>query len=104
MQYLTNWRMQCGARLLRKGYLSAAAVAREGGYDSEGAFSRAFKRATDLPRAPGGGGSCSRGKQSFPGVGSALGIPIATLMQELEDSHPYLGLNSSIGNLSVDYP
>jgi AraC-like DNA-binding protein len=104
MQYLTNWRMQCGARLLREGHLSVAAVALEVGYDSEAAFSRAFKRATDLPPGPGGGGSCSRGKQSFPGVGSALGIPIATVMQELEDRHPYLGLNSSIGNLFVDCP
>jgi len=49
MQYLTNWRMQCGARLLREGHLSVAAVALEVGYDSEAAFSRAFKRATDLP-------------------------------------------------------
>jgi AraC-like DNA-binding protein len=49
MQYLTNWRMQCGARLLREGRLSVAAVALEVGYDSEAAFSRAFKRATDLP-------------------------------------------------------
>lgn len=51
MQYLTNWRMQCGARLLREGHSSVAAVALEVGYDSEAAFSRAFKRATGLPPA-----------------------------------------------------
>jgi AraC-like DNA-binding protein len=51
MQYLTNWRMQCGARLLREGRASVAAVALEVGYDSEAAFSRAFKRATGLPPA-----------------------------------------------------
>jgi AraC-like DNA-binding protein len=51
MQYLTNWRMQCGARLLREGHASVAAVALEVGYDSEAAFSRAFKRATGLPPA-----------------------------------------------------
>lgn len=51
MQYLTNWRMQCGARLLREGHAGVAAVALEVGYGSEAAFSRAFKRATGLPPA-----------------------------------------------------
>lgn len=51
MQYLTNWRMQCAARLLRESHRSVAAVAVEIGYDSEAAFSRAFKRATGLPPA-----------------------------------------------------
>ncbi len=51
MQYLANWRMQCGARLLREGRLSVASIAQEVGYDSEAAFSRAFKRATGLPPA-----------------------------------------------------
>lgn len=45
MQYLTNWRMQCGARLLRESPTSVASVALDVGYDSEAAFSRAFKRA-----------------------------------------------------------
>lgn len=49
MQYLANWRMQCGARLLREGHSGVAAIALEVGYDSEAAFSRAFKRATGLP-------------------------------------------------------
>lgn len=49
MQYLANWRMQCDARLLRESYASVAAVALEVGYDSEAAFSRAFKRANGLP-------------------------------------------------------
>jgi AraC-like DNA-binding protein len=51
MQYLANWRMQCGARLLREGHATVAAVAQEVGYDSEAAFARAFKRATGLPPA-----------------------------------------------------
>lgn len=51
MQYLANWRMQCGARLLREGRLRVATIALEVGYDSEAAFSRAFKRATGLPPA-----------------------------------------------------
>lgn len=51
MQYLTNWRMQCGARLLREGHGSVASVALDVGYESEAAFARAFKRATGLPPA-----------------------------------------------------
>ncbi len=44
MQYLTRWRMQVAARLLTEGAPKVAAVAREVGYDSEAAFSRAFKK------------------------------------------------------------
>jgi AraC-like DNA-binding protein len=51
MQYLTHWRMQCGARLLRDGHGTVATVAQEVGYDSEAAFARAFKRATGQPPA-----------------------------------------------------
>lgn len=49
MQYLANWRMQCGARMLRETPASVATIALDVGYDSEAAFSRAFKRATGLP-------------------------------------------------------
>lgn len=51
MQYLANWRMQCGARLLRESHGNVASVALEVGYESEAAFARAFKRATGLPPA-----------------------------------------------------
>ena len=51
MQYLTNWRMQCGAKLLREGHANVASIALDVGYDSEAAFSRAFKRATGMPPA-----------------------------------------------------
>lgn len=51
MQYLTQWRMQLAARLLRDGRLTVASVALEVGYESEAAFARAFKRATGLPPA-----------------------------------------------------
>jgi AraC-like DNA-binding protein len=44
MQYLTLWRMQLAAQLLRDGTTTLARVAFEVGYDSEAAFSRAFKR------------------------------------------------------------
>jgi len=44
MQYLTRWRLQLAGDLLRSGRQTVAAVASDVGYDSEAAFSRAFKR------------------------------------------------------------
>ena len=44
MQYLAQWRMQLAAGLLSRGNASVAAAALEVGYDSEAAFSRAFKK------------------------------------------------------------
>ncbi|MGH9361578.1 MAG: AraC family transcriptional regulator [Thermoanaerobaculia bacterium] len=44
MQYLTHWRLQLAARRLADGAAKVAAVAHEVGYESESAFSRAFKR------------------------------------------------------------
>jgi AraC-like DNA-binding protein len=44
MQYLARWRMQRAARLLADGRQTVAAVAARVGYESEAAFSRAFKK------------------------------------------------------------
>jgi AraC-like DNA-binding protein len=44
IRYLTGWRMHIAEDLLRSSDLSVAAVARKVGYESEEAFSRAFKR------------------------------------------------------------
>jgi AraC-like DNA-binding protein len=44
MQYLSSWRMQAGAALLRDTPATIAAVAQDVGYESEASFSRAFKR------------------------------------------------------------
>jgi AraC-like DNA-binding protein len=49
MQYLTNWRMQLATNYLRSGTENVAAVANRVGYDSEAAFSRAFKKAVGAP-------------------------------------------------------
>lgn len=45
VQYLTRWRMQLAATHLLTGLDSIAVVAEHVGYDSEAAFSRAFKKA-----------------------------------------------------------
>ena len=46
MQYLAQWRMQVAATLLAHSSVKLAAVGAQVGYDSEAAFSRAFKKAT----------------------------------------------------------
>jgi AraC-like DNA-binding protein len=51
MQYLARWRMQLAARLLADGAAKVAAVAQEVGYESEAAFSRAFKKMTGVSPA-----------------------------------------------------
>ena len=51
MQYLTRWRMQSAARLLADGQAKVSAVALQVGYDSEAAFSRAFKKLAGVPPA-----------------------------------------------------
>jgi AraC-like DNA-binding protein len=44
MQYLAHWRMHLAAQTLREGHRSVAQIGASLGYDSEAAFSRAFKR------------------------------------------------------------
>ncbi|WP_244237242.1 helix-turn-helix transcriptional regulator [Corallococcus llansteffanensis] len=51
MQYLVHWRMQVAASLLREEDAGLADVAGRMGYQSEAAFSRAFKRCVGV--APG---------------------------------------------------
>src|SRR5262245_66281822 len=45
MHYLTSWRMQVATQKLRNTNASLGQVAQAVGYDSEAAFSRAFKKA-----------------------------------------------------------
>jgi AraC-like DNA-binding protein len=46
MLYLTRWRLQLAAERLARGSAKVAAIGAQVGYDSEAAFSRAFKRET----------------------------------------------------------
>lgn len=51
MQYLGHWRMQVAARRLSATHDTLAQIAGAVGYESEAAFSRAFKKAFDVPPA-----------------------------------------------------
>jgi AraC-like DNA-binding protein len=51
MGYLTRWRLQLAARLLRTDSSSVGEVAVKVGYDSQAAFNRAFKRQFGVPPA-----------------------------------------------------
>ncbi len=48
MQYLTQWRMQVAANQLVHGDAKVGTIAGVVGYESEAAFSRAFKKSTGL--------------------------------------------------------
>jgi AraC-like DNA-binding protein len=49
MQYLARWRMQIAARILSDASANIASIAEEIGYESEAAFSRAFKKLVGVP-------------------------------------------------------
>ena len=51
MQYLTHWRLQLASHLLRSTSATLPEIAGRVGYESEAAFSRAFKRGLGLPPA-----------------------------------------------------
>ena len=49
IQYLVKWRMALAADLLRRSALSASRIAEEVGYETDAAFSRAFRREFGVP-------------------------------------------------------
>jgi AraC-like DNA-binding protein len=51
MQYLTRWRLQLAAAQLSDGDAGIAVIAERAGYESEAAFSRAFRKAVGMPPA-----------------------------------------------------
>jgi AraC-like DNA-binding protein len=65
LQYITRWRMQKAAGLLREGNATLGQIAQSVGYDSEAAFSKAFKRA--VGSAPGAYRRAAR----LPGLSAA---------------------------------
>jgi AraC-like DNA-binding protein len=51
IQYLTRWRISLAATRLRESNVPIMRIAQDVGYESEGAFNRAFKRELGLPPA-----------------------------------------------------
>ena len=51
MQYLAQWRMQVASQMLLESRQSVASIALDVGYESEAAFSRAFRRLVGVPPA-----------------------------------------------------
>ena len=51
MHYLTKWRMHVARRQLRESTLGLGEIAVRVGYESEAAFSRAFRRLVGVPLA-----------------------------------------------------
>ena len=51
MQYLTQWRLQLAAERLAVGSAKVASIGEAVGYESEAAFSKAFKR--EMGKSPG---------------------------------------------------
>ncbi len=51
MAYLTRWRLQLGAQMLKSSSKTVLQIASEVGYESEPSFNRAFKREFGLPPA-----------------------------------------------------
>ena len=49
MQYLAKWRMQVASAMLSGGSADIASIAEGAGYESEAAFSRAFKKMVGVP-------------------------------------------------------
>jgi AraC-like DNA-binding protein len=49
MQYLAKWRMQVASEMLNRGNANMATIASKIGYESEAAFSRAFKKMMGIP-------------------------------------------------------
>lgn len=77
MQYLARWRMQIAAQELLNGGKTLAVVAEQIGYESEAAFSRAFRREFGMPPA---GWRKSKGQANGAAgsAGAAAGVGAVT--------------------------
>lgn len=98
LQYLTRWRMRMAAGLLKNARLGLAEVAQRVGYESEVAFSKAFKR--ELGIAPGAYRRSSRVVENVApkdqAVPSITGLTIAHPIGENPTQSQALPVNSTL--------
>ena len=66
MHYIQNWRLQVAASRLLDQHTKISRIAEEVGYESEAAFTRAFKKSTGLPPAAWRSRKLSLSKASSP--------------------------------------
>jgi hypothetical protein len=90
IRYLAGWRMHLARDLLESSELGVAAIAHRVGYESEEAFSRAFKRAHGvpprqwrqtsgrLPKAPRSRSGADRAPSRCAGLPQAANLVITT--------------------------
>lgn len=76
MSYLTRWRLQLAAQMLKSSSRSVAEIAAEVGYESEAAFNRAFKRECRVPPARFRSESRAGGKVPSNADADALGSTV----------------------------
>jgi AraC-like DNA-binding protein len=76
MSYLTRWRLQLGAQMLKSTSRSVAEIAAGVGYESEAAFNRAFKREWCVPPARFRSESRAGGKAPSNADADALGSTV----------------------------
>jgi AraC-like DNA-binding protein len=76
LEYLTTWRMQKATALLRKGHKKLSEVAKSVGYDSDAAFSKAFKRVFGVaPREYERSAIVQEQRSNFPLTERAVAVP-----------------------------
>ncbi len=79
MHYLAQWRMQVASQLLLQSTLNVASIALETGYESEAAFSRAFKRLVGMPPAAWRRQHTGTPGEAQPHAGGATAAAVNTL-------------------------
>lgn len=80
MQYLTQWRMMLAANMLRDGNSSLTLIAERVGYQTDAAFSRAFRREYGLPPS-----AWRRQRVLGSAVGSGVGSSCSDVVVSMSD-------------------
>jgi AraC-like DNA-binding protein len=86
MQYLAGWRMHLARRQLRESTLGLAEIAARVGYESEAAFSRAFRRLVGVPPASWRQANAPSSELAAQAGNGAASVTIAHALQPAESA------------------